>query len=263
MSKDKFIGFPKVYALSLTEGIERRENFTLQCDELGIDYEVITVDRYPECGTKLQGNIMDHLPEGHTPVTAAVTANHIRMWRHWLQTSDSSWAIFCEDDIDFKSTSKHWPFTWSEFMTIVSEDAKVVQLCIISDNLNSLRYRKRNSHSDWGCNAYLVKREYAERIVDYICDPSDDNIFKLEVPYWVEVGTYRPCLPEDYVYVDYTGNDYLTLEGMYAIPLFIEDRNLNSFFSNDELGFRERGEMFNKIVSMWKDYEQEVLSWNK
>ena len=39
--KEKLKGFPKIFALSLEEGIERKANFRKQAEELELDYDKI------------------------------------------------------------------------------------------------------------------------------------------------------------------------------------------------------------------------------
>jgi hypothetical protein len=269
MSKEKFIGFPKAYALSLAEGTERRESFIQQCNDLGIDHEVYIVERYPNCGTKLkESNLLNHTNwvkdntgEDRT-VEMVVTANHFKMWRHWLQTSDSEWAIFCEDDVDFKSTSQYWTFDWKSFQEIViPKDANVVQLCILSDEISDLTIKRRH-HQYYGANAYLVKREYAEKIIERYSNPNDPNEWCLRVAENIKVGSWVPCFPEDFLYLnDDFDRDVVLDEGFYSIPLFTEKFEFGSFFDLPDREIRPNVHM--RTIQMWKDYEQEVLSWNK
>ena len=269
MSREKFIGFPKAYALSLAEGVERREGFIEQCNELGIDYEVIIVERYPKCGTKIKESNLSRHTEWVKSVTGedrtvemVVTANHFKMWRHWLQTSDSDWAIFCEDDVDFKSTSQYWPFNWESFFEeIIPKDANVVQLCILSEEIPNLKLNWR-THQQYGANAYLVNRKYAEKVVKRYSNPHDPNEWCLKVAEGIEVGSWVPCFPEDFLYLDddFDSNAVYD-EKFYSIPLFTEKFEHGSFFDLPDREIRPKVHM--KTIEMWKEYEQEVLSWNK
>ncbi len=221
--KEKLKGFPKIYGLSLTEGIERRNKFEQQCSDLGLDYHSFVVDRYPHCGTVIVGNLSSYLPEGQDFTTLAVTANHIKMIKLWLDTTDDDMAVFAEDDISFE-TIEHWTFSWDNLMTIIPEDFNAVQLCLITDRDYDLTLMKRDSHH-WGANCYLIKRDFAQWLIDtYTTDIP--NVFDFTLSH--EPASYNPCLPEDILFVKSFG-DYVTLDGFYTLPLLIESRDLSSF----------------------------------
>lgn len=269
--KNKLKGFPKIHALSLEEGIKRRENFIKQAKELDLDYHITEVKRYPDCGTVVEGNVYEHLlhfSPDQSKTTVAVSANHIRMIRNWLRTSNSDerFAIFCEDDISFE-TVEHWPFTWKEFEKIIPEDTKILQLCLIKGDLDyDLKLIPRNQWH-WGANAYLVSREYAERIVRRYCYTGNDNLFNISTSAG-KIGTYNPCLPEDVLFCDDRFDEdpqWVDVTGMYVCPIFIEDIKLESFFTADRTDNYESShhKCHRYTLQLWKDYNKEVLSWNK
>ena len=179
--KEKLKGFPKIFALSLEEGVERKANFIKQAEELELDYHIVEVKRYPDCGTIIEGNTYDHLlyfAPDVSKTTTAVAANHIRMIREWLKTSspDEKYAVFCEDDISFE-TVEHWPFNWDEFTKIIPSDVKILQLCLIKGDLDYTLQLIPRTQWHWGANAYLVSRSYAERIVRRFCYSGNENLF--------------------------------------------------------------------------------------
>lgn len=269
--KEKLKGFPKIFALSLEEGIERKANFRKQAEELELDYSIIEVKRYPDCGTIVEGNTYDHLlhfaPDA-SKTTTAVAANHIRMIREWLKTSspDEKYAMFCEDDISFE-TVEHWPFDWKEFTGIIPDDFKILQLCLIKGDLDYDLQLIHRTQWHWGANAYLVSRSYAERMIRRHCYSGNENLFNISTSVQ-EIGTYNPCLPEDVLFCDDKFDEdhmWVDSNGFYMIPLLIEDIKQNSFFDDA----REDGhasahhKCHLHTLKLWKEYNKEVKKWNK
>ena len=269
--KNKLKGLPRIYSLMLEgdEGIKRKNSFIKKVSDLNLDYEIIEVKRYPECGTIVEGNTHDHILHfnpGQCKTTAAVSANHLRMWREWISSSseDEKWALFCEGDISF-DTVEFWPFSWTDFMSIIPSDAKVVQLCVLRSEPDFDLTLVERSHQTWGANMYLVSREYAERKIRRHCYTGNENLFNIATSV-VDFGGYEPCLPEDILFVNDRFDEkvkFVDSRGAYSIPLFVEDLSLVSYFENDREDADSEKRSHMHTMKLWKDYNKEVQSWNK
>jgi len=239
--KEKLKGFPKIHALVLAgeEGQGRKNRFIKKVKDLELSYKICEVERYPDCNTIIEGNITPHFKyfyPNKDNTTSAVTANHIRMIRDWITNSNpkEKWGLFCEGDISFE-TLKYWTFNWEQFKEKIPKDTKVLQMCLISNNLSyDLGFIKRN-HTHWGANMYLVERGYAQRIIKRNCNLDNENIFNLSINER-KLGSYSPCLPEDILFTDYMfdGDKKLYISGMYVYPLFIEDLKEKSYFNRND-----------------------------
>tara|TARA_R110000823_G_scaffold187834_1_gene319972 strand:- start:4228 stop:5046 length:819 start_codon:yes stop_codon:yes gene_type:complete len=271
--KDKLKGFPKIHALMLDgeEGANRKASFIKKVTDLELDYELCEVKRYPDCGTIIEGKMYEHIKHtnpGQSKTTCAVAANHIRMIRDWLKASnkDEEWGVFCEGDVSFE-TVEHWPFDWTAFTKIIPSDVKVLQMCIMKDDLDyTLQLVPRNQWH-WGANMYLVKREYAERMVRRYCYSGNDNLFNLDVSVDEQnYGSYNPCMPEDTLFCDDRFDEipkWVDTSGMYACPLFIEDLNEKSFFEESRENPEEEKKSHKHTLKLWKEYNKEAKKWNK
>lgn len=267
--KDKLKGFPPIYALMLqgAEGAKRKENFVKKANELELDYRLVEVKRYPECGTVLEGNMFDHLSHFHpnrNKTTLAVSANHIRMMREWINSSneDEEWAVFCEGDISF-DTVEYWPFTWEDFKSIIPEDTRILQMCVMKERLDFDLKLVQRDHTFWGANAYLVSRKYAERKVRRYCYSGNENLFNISTTP-TELGTYNPCLPEDVIFCDDRFDEkekWVDISGMYAIPLFVEDLSQESYFEDTRKDAASEKVSHAYTMNLWKEYAKEAMSW--
>lgn len=231
--------FPNIYALVLDgeEGKDRRESFIKKAKELNLNYHIYKTKRYPKCNTIIEGNIYDHISFQYPhqdKTTLAVTANHLKMIRYWLKTTDSNeeWAVFCEGDISFE-TVKYWPFKWGDLMGKLPNDTKVLQMCVITNTLDyDLNITKR-THLHWGANIYLLSREYAEVLIKRYCTV-DDNTFNMSTVN-LPLGAWGPCLPEDVLFINNnfkSSPPWIDDNGFYICPLFIEDIKHPSYFKD-------------------------------
>ena len=264
--KEKLKGFPKIHALVLAgeEGQGRKNRFIKKVKDLELSYKICEVKRYPDCNTIIEGNTYDHIKHFHPnqdKTTTAVAANHIRMIRDWLKTSNKNekWAVFCEGDISFE-TLNYWPFNWEEFVKIIPEDVKILQMCLMKDKLDYDLTLTQRIHEHWGANMYLVTRKYAERMVRRNCYSGNENLFNISVSI-DKLGDYNPCLPEDALFCDDNFDEipkWVDIKGMYVCPLFIEDLNENSYFSEVRQSPEEEKKSHQYTIQLWKDYQHKT-----
>ncbi len=269
--ENKLEGLPRIYALLLKgkEGAKRKKSFIKKVSDLNLDYEIVEVNRYPECGTIVEGNTHDHVLHyypNQCKTTTAVSANHLRMWREWISSTskDEKWALFCEGDISF-NTVEYWPFAWNDFMNIIPNDTKIMQLCVLRSKPDFDLKIVERSHETWGANMYMVSREYAERKIRRHCYTGNENLFNIATSV-IEFGNYEPCLPEDILFVDDKFDErikWADTSGAYSVPLFVEDLSLVSYFENDREDSDGEKESHKHTMKLWKEYNKEVQSWNK
>ena len=107
---NKFKNFPPVYYISLEDSYERQKSMNLQLDLLGIESKTMV--------TAYDGKIVDY---HHNEIVdgmyfhqmdsgqIAVVMSHLKAIKEWYYHSDTSYAIFLEDDMTFE-TSRYWKF---------------------------------------------------------------------------------------------------------------------------------------------------------
>lgn len=214
---NKLEGFPKLYSVSLNTSEDRRIDLLKACRLHCIDVEIMKVPRFPACNSLISGNMSDSIQDN---VALGVTANHIRMIRKWLnETSDES-AVFCEDDLSFETVGL-WDFTWQDFMNSLPYNWGVIQLCSIRQDDFEFGLTNLWTSMSWGANCYLMKRDFAEELVDRVCSPSSEDSFEFNMDEIINDKSHMFGLPEDVIYIK-NGSGTQRLDRSYTCPMFIE-----------------------------------------
>ena len=196
-----------VYYINL-DGLEERKIYMenqLKYWEIE-NYERISAydGREDDLGDILKGRY----PENMTSGEIGCTTSHLKAIKHWLDTSDSSYAVIMEDDVSL-DTVKYWDFSWSNFMSKVPYDWDVIQLAIICTGDLHVRLHKRFVN-DFSTACYMISRHHAEKLVKH--HVRGDK-------YKIDNGCKPRAVADDLIYN--SGNTY-------AIPLFLYRIQLGS-----------------------------------
>jgi hypothetical protein len=221
----KLEDLPPVICITTNRSKDRLKNFINQCNLYNIsNYSIYCFKSYSECNYIIYGQYIDKIQENSKgPVTS-----HIKALNIWYTNSDDEYVLVFEDDVDL-TTINYWNFTWKNFFDFLPKDWECIQLCSIRESFNDIPISFRSRlNSDWGCQAYLVKRSYVKKILDkyYI----DKNTFKLEISNaHIKINLYESGIYDLYPIVE-----NVLFEGIgdvYNFPLFVEDiKNTNSNF---------------------------------
>jgi len=166
---DKLKNFAPVYLINLKDHSHRLTNAKKQFKKYGIeDYTVIeAIDgRKSDLSDIIEGDY----PNLRSSEIGCITS-HIKALKHWLDTSDSEYAIIMEDDFSF-DTVQYWQWDWNYVIDNIPKNADIVQLIMIQNkpikfNLHikdKFNINKKMSYS-WSTACYLIKRNYAKNLV--------------------------------------------------------------------------------------------------
>jgi GR25 family glycosyltransferase involved in LPS biosynthesis len=195
---------PKPNIINLKECVDRREYTIREFSKLGvIDLEFHTYVRYEDSNIKMYGN----------PDAKGCFTSHLLTIKKWVDTSQDAVGIFFEDDVDFE-TVQHWNFTFQEFVDSLESDWQAVQLCGIYENKPNM-YTRRRTPWDHGIQCYMLKREYAEKLVAFYFDR--EGYIEYKMP-----GGLGPSVENNVL------NGFGTT---YTFPLF--NHNINDFKSEN------------------------------
>jgi len=240
-----------------TEGSDHRiDNFIDQCSSYRIEnYKIAKFKPYQESNFTLTGRYISNIHEN----SKGPTTSHLLTIKNWLESSEDQYVLIMEDDISLE-TINYWNFNFSEFVESLPQDWECVQLSCIRESFDNLEIKTRlRLNSDWGCQAYLIKREYAKKLISkYYISDTHFNLDNFNAKIQVSPGEYT-------TYDLFPIVENILFEGagvVYNMPLFIEDINTNTSFSqsNDQIHISS----YNHILSWWKNegYKKEVLEIN-
>jgi GR25 family glycosyltransferase involved in LPS biosynthesis len=227
-------GFPSVHCMSLKESLNRQKNIKNEFLKYNINNINIHIfDRLNKYNHKVIG---DKINDIINKESIGVTISHLKVLYDWYHSCNEEYAFFCEDDLSFE-TLQYWNFTWEKFMNKIPKNWGCVQLALMSTTSEKISLNKRLIH-DWGCQAYIMKREYVKKVLDHHYDYNNDT-FILDIPYF----NYLPPVIE-----------HVLFEGkgvVYNISLFVE--NINKFtptYSKDNNNINI--DSYNNIINLWK-----------
>lgn len=226
----KLNGICPIYYLNLDGQPERRKNIEDQFAYWQVtNYERISA--YDGRDDDLSHILIGRYPEISSGEVGCVTS-HLKGMKHWLETSDTDHAIFCEDDLDLE-TVKYWPFTWKEFYSYIPYDWDVVQLAVINPRklLGNLHPRLVD---DFSTAAYMINRRYAEKLM---------ALHVRGEKYKLDNGVRPRAVADDLIY---------NAGKTYAIPVFLYKLDLGSTIHPEHVDVFHKGSR-DGLIAWWQN----------
>ncbi len=242
----KFKNFPPIYCVSVEQSEQRRSNLYRQLKNLNLHNSIYYYinPKFKDCNYILNGNHIDKIHDN----SKGPTTSHIKVNNFWIKNTIHDHVIILEDDV-LLETAQFWNFSWQDFIDHLPKDWECVQLSILRENIQDIefKFRVRYNH-DFGCQAYLIKRNYAEKMVNrYLVN---DNTFNLTMPpSIITFGHNEYDIVELFPLVEHIV--FETLGKVYSVPLFLEDMaNTSTSLDTNNEDFRIKG--YNYMYSWWK-----------
>jgi GR25 family glycosyltransferase involved in LPS biosynthesis len=164
MSKLK--GFGPAYVINLKDHTHRLKNVEDQFNKYGVtDYTIIeAVDgRKSDLSDQISGKYPKLKPS-----EIGCMMSHIKTIKHWLDTSDSDYAIIMEDDFSF-DTVEHWSWDWEYVINNLPKRWDIIQLIMIKNEPVKFSLHKKEKYNvntrasyEWSTACYIINRKYAE-----------------------------------------------------------------------------------------------------
>lgn len=221
--KEKLQNFPSVHFISIQESENRRSVLYDQFEKYGItkiiphvfekynpnNYEIETTEWWAKD------------KEGYL----GCTTSHLSAIKEWYDTTDESYAFFCEDDISFDSVD-YWNFTWEEFVNRLPTNWGSIQLVLFRNEM--FKFFQPEVHvrnrcwCDGSTTGYLITREHAKNLLDHYYVDGKKFILKyqgVDIGIRDEWATYPT--PEALMFSIFD-------RGVYAFPLFVENPNFDT-----------------------------------
>jgi len=170
----KLKGIGPIYYLNLDGQPERRNFMESQFKYWEVEnYERISAydGREDDLSDIIKGTYPTMMSSGEI----GCTTSHLKALKHYLETSDSPYAIIMEDDCSLDLV-RYWNFTWNDFYGHFPYDWDVVQIAIISTGDIHVKLHKRFVN-DFSTACYVINRYHAEKLVRLHCR---ENKYKLD-----------------------------------------------------------------------------------
>ena len=233
----KLQSIPPIYYLNIDGQPERRKYVEDHFKYWEIeDYTRISAydGREDDLGDIIKGTY----PVDMTSGEVGCTTSHLKAIKHWYDTSDSSYALIMEDDIDL-SLVNFWNFSWRDFMSKLPYDWDVVQLAIICTGSIHVKLHKRFVN-DFSTACYMINRHHAEKLLKF---HERDGKYKLDN------GAKPRAVADDLIYN--SGNTY-------AMPLFLYKLELGSSIHPEHIDLIHR----NNRNGQWEWWEKQGYNFN-
>jgi len=235
----KLKNFGPVYYLNLDAQPERKEYMESQFDYWEIsDYTRISA--YDGRDDDLSDIIYGKYPDGMTSGEVGCVTSHLKAIKYWLETSDSQYAIICEDDMNMDIV-QYWPFTWSNAVSMFPYDWDIVQLAIINPGQVHINIHQRFVN-DFSTACYVIDRYHAEKLMKF-------HIRKDK--YKLDNGVKPRAVADDLIY-----NSGRT----YSIPLFHYNIELGSTIHPEHVDVFHKGS-HDGILNYWKNESNKLEDW--
>ena len=236
----KLEGIGPIYCINLDGQPERWEYMENQFKDWEIkDYTRISA--YDGREDDLSDIISGRYPEMMSSGEIGCTTSHLNAMKHFLDNSDSPYAVIMEDDCNLDMV-KFWNFTWNDFYAHFPYDWDVVQLAIICTGDMHVRLHKRFVN-DFSTACYVINRYHAEKLVRLNCRGGYTGKQK----YKLDQGVKPRPVADDLIYN--SGNTF-------AIPLLIYKIELGSSIHPEHIDMIHKG----NHDALWNFWQQQSSS---
>ena len=228
-SMSKLNNFGPIYYLNLDGQPDRKQYMEDQFEYWGVT-NYTRISAYDGRDDDLSDIIKGSYPESMTSGEIGCITSHLKAIKHWMETSDSTYAIIMEDDCKL-DLAHYWNFTWDDFSCRLPYDWDVVQLAIICTGDIHVKIHRRFVN-DFSTACYMITRHHAEKLIRLHC--RDDK-------YKLDNGVKPRPVADDLIYN--SGNTY-------AMPLFLYKIELGSSIHPEHIDTFHRGS-HDGILNFW------------
>jgi GR25 family glycosyltransferase involved in LPS biosynthesis len=226
---NKLEDFGPIYVINMERSEDRKEYIEDHFKKYGVS-EYIFIDAIDGSKEDLNEyiNNLDKLTVSNNEISCGMS--HLKAISQWLETSDSEYAIIMEDDVSLETTD-FWNFNWKDFFNSVDKKYDILQLAITNNFTTNTRLHLRE-YLDWCAAVYLIKRSYAEKLV---------NKYDQDGKYTFSTNRFL-SVPEGVVY---TGSL------CYSIPLFTYTTQFESALNQEHVNTIHTSSR-NQTLSYWQ-----------
>ena len=237
----KLQGIGPIYCINLDGQPERWEYMSNQFKYWEIEDKVTRISAYDGRDDDLSDILTGKYPENMSGGEIGCTTSHLKAIKHWMETSDSPYAIMMEDDCSLELV-RFWNWTWKEWYSHLPYDWDVVQIAIICTGDIHVKLHKRFVN-DFSTACYLINRHHAEKLLRF---------HTRKKKYKIDNGCKPRAVADDLIYN--SGNTY-------SIPLFLYRIELGSSIHKEHLDVFHKSS-YEGMWDFWKREAVNIGDWN-
>lgn len=219
-----------IYYLNMDGQPERREYMESQFQYWEVE-NYTRISAYDGREDDLSSIIFGRYPTQMSSGEVGCVTSHLKAIKHWMETSDSPYAIIMEDDCNLDIV-RYWNFSWDDFYANIPYDWDVVQIAIICTGNIHVKLHKRFVN-DFSTACYLINRHHAEKLLKHHIRGEK---------YKLDNGVKPRPVADDLIYN--SGNTY-------AIPLLLYKTELGSSIHPEHVDIFHKGN-FNAQSQFWE-----------
>ena len=240
-SAHKLKGIGPIYYINLDGQPERKEYMEEQFKYWEIE-DYTRISAYDGREDDLSDIIAGKYPDTMSSGEIGCVTSHLKAMKHWLETSDSKYAIMMEDDCSLDLV-QFWNFNWRDFYSHIPFDWDVVQIAIICTGDIHIKLHKRFVN-DFSTACYLITRHHAEKLIRLHCRGGYTGTQK----YKLDNGCKPRPVADDLIYN--SGNTF-------AIPMFLYKIELGSSIHQEHIDAIHRGN-HEALTHFWETHGANV-----
>ena len=226
----KLKGIGPIYCINLDGQPERWEFMSNQFKYWEIEDKVTRISAYDGREDDLSDILTGTYPTNMSGGEIGCTTSHLKAIKHWMETSDSPYAIMMEDDCSLELI-RFWNWTWKEWYAHLPYDWDVVQIAIICTGDIHVKLHKRFVN-DFSTACYLINRHHAEKLLRF---------HTRKKKYKIDNGCKPRAVADDLIYN--SGNTY-------SMPLLVYRTELGSSIHPEHIGAFHEGN-YNALSNFW------------
>jgi hypothetical protein len=166
-------------------------------------------------------HLKGRIPDNVSPGELGCCMSHLKAIKEFYENSDDDYCIIAEDDVSLDLV-RYWPFTWTEFFSLLPYDWDCIQMTTICTGDIHVKLHLKFIN-DFSAAFYLISRHHAAKVLR--CYMRGDK-WKLDV------GVKPRAVSEDTV---------LEIGKTYTIPILLYNMDFHSNIHQEHIGIFHKG----------------------
>ena len=216
----KLKGLPHIYWINLDSDVTRKEWMEDQFDYWEIENHT-RISGYDGREDDPSSHLKGRIPDNVSPGELGCCMSHLKAIKEFYENSDDDYCIIAEDDVSL-DLARYWPFTWTEFFSLLPYDWDCIQMTTICTGDIHVKLHLKFIN-DFSAAFYLISRHHAAKVLR--CYMRGDK-WKLDV------GVKPRAVSEDTV---------LEIGKTYTIPILLYNMDFHSNIHQEHIGIFHKG----------------------